>query len=110
MEDIPPCLVPIHVDPGSAPDALKPFLTIMLTSTAIPGAFTPSMSDGVVDGEPYQEMHVDGGPTGRLWPRGGINPLNSLEIAPGSVAYNPYVMGRMEHNALTNYGGGLATS
>ena len=33
----------------------------LLASAAIPGAFPPSMFDVTIDGQPYQEMHVDGG-------------------------------------------------
>lgn len=43
------------------PGAMKLFHQIMLASAAIPGAFPPSMIDVEVDGEKYQEMHVDGG-------------------------------------------------
>ena len=34
---------------------------ILLASAAIPGAFPPTLFDVVLDGKPYQEMHVDGG-------------------------------------------------
>jgi predicted acylesterase/phospholipase RssA len=34
---------------------------ILLASAAIPGAFPPAMIDVTVDGQRYQEMHVDGG-------------------------------------------------
>ncbi|MCP5197066.1 MAG: patatin-like phospholipase family protein [Gammaproteobacteria bacterium] len=43
------------------PQALDLFRRIMLASAAIPGAFPPTMIDVEVDGQPYQEMHVDGG-------------------------------------------------
>ncbi|MCB1768563.1 MAG: patatin-like phospholipase family protein [Candidatus Competibacteraceae bacterium] len=43
------------------PRALDLFRRIMLASAAIPGAFPPTMIDVEVDGQPYQEMHVDGG-------------------------------------------------
>ncbi|MEY2700843.1 MAG: hypothetical protein RIQ52_1598 [Pseudomonadota bacterium] len=43
------------------PSAMQLFHQIMLASAAIPGAFPPSMIDVEVDGQPYQEMHVDGG-------------------------------------------------
>jgi hypothetical protein len=35
--------------------------SIMVASAAIPGAFPPVMFDVEVDGQAYQEMHVDGG-------------------------------------------------
>jgi hypothetical protein len=43
------------------PVALELFRKITLASAAIPGAFPPVMIDVTVDGQPYQEMHVDGG-------------------------------------------------
>lgn len=46
---------------SSDPRALELFRTIMIASAAIPGAFPPVLIDVYVDGEPYQEMHVDGG-------------------------------------------------
>lgn len=43
------------------PKALELFRTLMIASAAIPGAFPPSMIDVEAGGQPYQEMHVDGG-------------------------------------------------
>ena len=43
------------------PQALELFRRILLASAAIPGEFPPMMFDVEVDGQPYQEMHVDGG-------------------------------------------------
>ena len=43
------------------PDARDLIQKIMLASASIPGLFPPVMIDVEVDGEPYQEMHVDGG-------------------------------------------------
>ena len=43
------------------PRALELFRRIMLASAAIPAAFPPTLFDVEVDGQPYQEMHVDGG-------------------------------------------------
>ena len=43
------------------PRALDTIRRILLASAAIPGAFPPTMFDVTVDGQPYQEMHVDGG-------------------------------------------------
>ena len=43
------------------PRALDLFRRVMLASAAIPGAFPPVMIDVEVNGQPYQEMHVDGG-------------------------------------------------
>ena len=43
------------------PRALDTIRRILLASAAIPGAFPPTMFDVTLDGEAYQEMHVDGG-------------------------------------------------
>jgi hypothetical protein len=42
------------------PRALDTIRRILLASTAIPGAFPPTMFDMTLDGIAYQEMHVDG--------------------------------------------------
>lgn len=43
------------------PQALDLFVTIMVASAAIPGAFPPTLFDVEAGGKMYQEMHVDGG-------------------------------------------------
>jgi predicted acylesterase/phospholipase RssA len=43
------------------PGALSLIRHILLASASIPGAFPPVMFNVEVNGEPYQEMHVDGG-------------------------------------------------
>jgi hypothetical protein len=43
------------------PRALDTIRRILLASSAIPGAFPPTMFDVSMGGKPYQEMHVDGG-------------------------------------------------
>lgn len=43
------------------PDALNLFRSVLIASAAIPGAFPPTMFDVEVDGQRFQEMHVDGG-------------------------------------------------
>ncbi len=43
------------------PKALPLFRSIMIASAAIPGAFPPVLIDVEANGQPYQEMHVDGG-------------------------------------------------
>lgn len=43
------------------PDAPRLIRDIMLASASIPAAFPPVMIDVEVDGQHYQEMHVDGG-------------------------------------------------
>jgi hypothetical protein len=46
---------------SQSPDALKLFRNIMIASASIPGAVSPVMIDVDVNGEHFQEMHVDGG-------------------------------------------------
>ncbi|HZN68374.1 MAG TPA: patatin-like phospholipase family protein [Tepidisphaeraceae bacterium] len=41
-----------------APDTIR---RILLASSAIPGAFSPVLFDVTLDGQPFQELHVDGG-------------------------------------------------
>jgi predicted acylesterase/phospholipase RssA len=43
------------------PRALETVRRILLASAAIPGAFAPVLFDVTLDGQPYQELHVDGG-------------------------------------------------
>ncbi len=43
------------------PKALDTIRRILLASAAIPGAFPPTMFDVTVNGQRFQEMHVDGG-------------------------------------------------
>jgi predicted acylesterase/phospholipase RssA len=43
------------------PKARELFISLMLASAAIPGAFPPVLIDVEIDGKKYQEMHVDGG-------------------------------------------------
>lgn len=48
------------------PKALKLIQDILLASSAVPGLFEPGRIDVIVDGKPYQELHVDGGVTAQL--------------------------------------------
>ncbi|MBX6747555.1 MAG: patatin-like phospholipase family protein, partial [Acetobacteraceae bacterium] len=43
------------------PRALETVRRILLASSAIPGAFAPVLFDATLDGQLYQELHVDGG-------------------------------------------------
>jgi predicted acylesterase/phospholipase RssA len=52
---------------SGAPQALELFRSILLASAAIPGAFPPTMVPVEVDGEAYQEMHVDGGASAQVF-------------------------------------------
>jgi predicted acylesterase/phospholipase RssA len=49
------------------PHALDLFRKVMIASTAIPGAFPPSMIEVQANGKHYQEMHVDGGATSQVF-------------------------------------------
>jgi len=49
------------------PKALELFRTILVASAAIPGAFPPVLIDVTVEGQNYQEMHVDGGATAQVF-------------------------------------------
>ena len=49
------------------PGALALVHDILVASAAIPGAFPPVMIDAEVDGEGYQEMHVDGGASAQVF-------------------------------------------
>jgi predicted acylesterase/phospholipase RssA len=40
-----------------APDTIR---RILLASSAIPGAFSPVLFDATLDGQRFQELHVDG--------------------------------------------------
>lgn len=42
-------------------DAPELFRNIMVASASLPGAFPPVYFDAIVDGQKYDEMHVDGG-------------------------------------------------
>lgn len=49
------------------PKALELFRNIILASASIPAAFPPMMIDVEVNGEMYQEMHVDGGTVAQVF-------------------------------------------
>lgn len=59
------------------PQAVELFRRILLASAAIPGEFPPVMFDVEVDGQPYQEMHVDGGAMRQLF----LYPVNLRDAA-----------------------------
>lgn len=49
------------------PGVLHLVQQILIASAAIPGAFPPEMIDVEVDGQHYQEMHVDGGASAQVF-------------------------------------------
>jgi predicted acylesterase/phospholipase RssA len=56
-----------NIAESGAPGALNLFRSILLASAAIPGAFPPAMIRVEVDGQPYDEMHVDGGASAQVF-------------------------------------------
>lgn len=52
---------------SEAPGALDLVHRILVASAAIPGAFPPKMIDVHLDGQAYQEMHVDGGTAAQVF-------------------------------------------
>jgi hypothetical protein len=56
-----------NIAASGAPGALELFRQILLASAAIPGAFPPTMIRVEVDGQAYDEMHVDGGASAQVF-------------------------------------------
>lgn len=85
---------------SQAPGALDLFRSIMIASMSVPGAVSPVMIDVEVDGQPYQEMHVDGGVINQvfLYPPGSVLAMNRVVGAPYRRERNFYVIrnGRLE--------------
>ncbi|HEF4760157.1 TPA: patatin-like phospholipase family protein [Pseudomonas putida] len=69
---------------SKAPGALDLFRNIMLASMSIPGAVSPVMIDVEVDGQQFQEMHVDGGVITQvfLYPPSTVMSLSKASGAP----------------------------
>lgn len=75
------------------PNALHIIRRILLASAAVPGALPPAMIDVTLDGQAYQEMHVDGGAVAQafLYPA-SVNKRRREKISrhqavPPAVAY-----------------------
>ena len=66
----------------ASPEALELFRRIMLASASIPGAFPPVMFDFLLDGQAFQEMHVDGGASTQvfLYPSSAASKAKELGI------------------------------
>ena len=56
-----------NIAASGAPGALDLFRSILLSSAAIPGAFPPTMIRVEVEGQAYDEMHVDGGTSAQVF-------------------------------------------
>jgi predicted acylesterase/phospholipase RssA len=65
------------------PAARELFISLMLASAAIPGAFPPVLIDVEVEGRKYQEMHVDGGAMAQVF----VYPL-ALDFEALATRYN----------------------
>lgn len=65
-----------------SPEALELFRRIMLASASIPGAFPPVMFDFLLNGQAFQEMHVDGGASTQvfLYPSAAAQRANDLGL------------------------------
>jgi len=56
-----------NIAASGAPGALELYRSILLASAAIPGAFPPTMFRVEVDGQEYEELHVDGGASSQVF-------------------------------------------
>ncbi len=83
-----------------APGALELFRKIMVASASIPGVVSPVLFDVEVDGERYQEMHVDGGVIAQtyVYPRDILKEWARVTGKPIQRAVHVYVVlnGRMQ--------------
>jgi hypothetical protein len=66
------------------PKALDLFQTLLVASAAIPGAFPPVLIDVEVNGQPYQEMHVDGGAMAQVFVYPPSLDLKAMERKSGN--------------------------
>jgi len=66
------------------PKALELFQTLLVASAAIPGAFPPVLIDVEVNGQPYQEMHVDGGAMAQVFVYPPSLDLKAMERKSGN--------------------------
>jgi predicted acylesterase/phospholipase RssA len=83
------------------PGALDLFRQIILASASIPGAFPPVMIDVEVNGQAYQEMHVDGGASAQVFvypPRLNVSEMRAAVGADADRQRTLYVInnGRMD--------------
>jgi hypothetical protein len=66
------------------PRVLELFQTLLVASAAIPGAFPPVLIDVEVNGQPYQEMHVDGGAMAQVFVYPPSLDLKAMERKSGN--------------------------
>ncbi|MDB6044855.1 MAG: patatin [Gammaproteobacteria bacterium] len=85
---------------SGAPGALDLFRKIIIASSSIPGVVSPVMIDVEVDGQPFQEMHVDGGVISQLflYPSPALAELAKATGKPLQRELHTYVIrnGRLE--------------
>jgi predicted acylesterase/phospholipase RssA len=76
------------------PEALTLFRKVMVASMSIPGAVSPVMIDVEVDGQPYQEMHVDGAVINQifLYPARGLAEFKKAVGQPIIRKMHAYVL------------------
>ena len=78
---------------SNRPDRLALFRKVMLASASIPSLFPPVMIDVTVNGESYQEMHVDGGVFFQSFS------ISSIADLPTTIrAAHPEFTGKVEQN------------
>jgi hypothetical protein len=78
---------------STSPDRLTLFRKVLLASASIPSIFPPVFMDATIDGEKYQEMHVDGGVFFQSFFIGSVIDL------PGTIrAAHPDYTGKVEQN------------
>jgi predicted acylesterase/phospholipase RssA len=85
---------------SQAPGAIELFRKIMVASASIPGVVSPVLFDVEVDGQRYQEMHVDGGVIAQtyVYPRYIFKEWERATGQPFERALHVYVVlnGRMQ--------------
>ena len=69
------------------PKALDLFRKILRASAAIPGAFEPVLLDVEIDGQKFQEMHVDGGAIAQLFLYPPTIEVGRIGVPRARVAY-----------------------
>jgi len=65
------------------PDKLTLFREILLASCSVPGGMPPVRIAVTYNGQPYTEMHVDGGATNELFIRGSLMKIDPAVIEGG---------------------------
>ena len=85
---------------SQAPGALELFRKIMIASASIPGGVSPVLFDVEVNGQRFQEMHVDGGVIAQtyVYPRNILLEWERATGQPFRRAFHVYVVlnGRMQ--------------